>query len=102
MTITELRKRQENGYKIEYIQNLPEDKIIIALVPDSRKAFLVIKAPTCENTGHLILRPITKLSETNDIEYSSVNTLLLDDGVKILALNSLADFKDIEGACYYN
>lgn len=102
MAITELRNGQENGYEVKYIQSLPEDKIIIALVPNSRKAFLVIEAPTYENTGHLILRPITKLSETNDIEYSSVNTLLLDDGVKILALSSLADFKDIEGACYYN
>lgn len=102
MAITELRNGQKNGYKIEYIQNLPEDKIIIALVPGSCKAFLVIKDPTYKNTGHLVLRPITKLGETNDIEYSSVNTLLLDDGVKVLALSSLADFKDIEDAYYYN
>lgn len=98
MTITELRNGKENGYKVEFVETFPKDKIIIALHSDTATAFLVTKANNYEEGQGLDLFPIKHLEETNRWEYTTEKELLNDSGFKILALNTLEDIGKIEQA----
>ena len=101
MTITELRNGEENGYKVEFVENLPKDKIIIALHDDTATAFLVTRANGYECNKGLDLHPITHFEKTNRLEYTTEKALLNDSGFKILALNTLEDIGKISGAWVY-
>jgi hypothetical protein len=102
MTITELRSGEENGYKVEFVESFPKDKIIIALCDYSATAFLVTKADDYKESKGLNLLPIAHLEKTNRSEYTTEKELLNDSGFKILALNTLEDIGKIEQAWAYS
>ena len=102
MAITELRNGKENGYKVEFVETLPKDKIIIALHSDTATAFLVTKANNYECNKVLRLHPITDFDETGIVEYITEQELLNDSELEILALNTLSDIKEIKSAWAYS
>lgn len=102
MSITELRNGKENGYKVEFVESLPKDKIIIALHDDTATAFLVTRANNYECNKGLDLLPITHFEKTNRLEYTTEKELLNESGFKILALNSLEDIGKIEQAWVFS
>lgn len=102
MDITELRYGKEDGYKVQFIDELPKDKIIIALHEASTRAFLVIMTERYDINKTLELFPITHFEYTNRLaEYTTEETLLQDTGFKIYALNNLGDFQKIKNAWAY-
>ena len=103
MSIIELRNGEENGYKVEFIETLPKDKIIIALHSGSATAFLVTMANSYDKQQKgLDLLPITHFENTNRLEYTTEKELLNDKDFKILALNTLEDIGKIEQAWAYS
>lgn len=102
MSITELRNGKENGYKVQFVESLPKDRIIIALHSNTATAFLVTKASNYERDKGLDLHPITDFKGTNTIKYITEQELLKDSEFKILALNTLGDTKEIEQAWAYS
>ena len=103
MEVIELRYGKEDGYKVQFINELPKDKIIIALHSERGIAFLVTKTNSYKTNKGINIVPITQFEETNKLtEYTAEETLLQDSGFKVYALDTLDDFKKIKGAWYYD
>ena len=102
MEVIELRYGKEDGYKVQFINELPKDKIIIALHDGSATAFLVTKTNSYKTNKGINIIPITQFAKTNELaEYTAEETLLQDTGFKIYALDTLDDFKKIKSAWAY-
>lgn len=102
MTITELRNGKNGGYKVEFVESFPENRIIIALHSNTATAFLVTRANNYDENQGLDLLPIKRFDKTNRLEYTTEQKLLNDNEFKILALNTLEDIGKIEKAWAYN
>ena len=102
MAITELRNGKANGYKVQFVESLPEDKTIIALHSNTATAFLVAKSNNYEWDKELVLYPITDFEKTSEAKHMKESELLNDSEFKVLALNALSDIKEIRSAWAYS
>ena len=102
MEVIELRYGKEDGYKVQFIDELPKNKIIIALHSKSTTAFLVTQANNYQCNKGLDMLPITQFEKTNRLERTTEKELLQDSGFKIYALDNLGDFQKIRDASFYH
>lgn len=104
MSITELRYGKEDGYKVSFINNLPQDNIVIALHSGTATAYIVMKAYNYESDEkgiHLV--PITKFKKSDvHWETTTESKLLKDTEFKVYSLTSLADLGKMDDAWCYN
>lgn len=102
MEVIELRYGKEDGYKVQFIDELPKNKIIIALHSKTNTAFLVTQANNYQCNKHLDIFPITQFEKTNRLEHTTEEELLQDSDFKIYALDNLGDLQKIKDAYFYN
>ena len=72
MEVIELRYGKEDGYKVQFIDELPKNKIIIALHSKSATAFLVTQANNYQCNKGLDMLPITQFEKTNRLEFIKI------------------------------
>ena len=99
-------------YKVQFVDDLPEDKIILLLRGGSGTAYVVDDYKIIDynnKTGQEIYQyhivPVSKMDKQHGFpqdHWMTADEILNNDDWKVLFLDSLADMADIKELCYYN
>lgn len=98
MTISELRygKEDDNGIPVEFVNDIPKDKIIIALNPKLCRAYLINEYD--EDTINMV-RISKGVFSDNKIPKKM---FFKERELKIYQLHHLGEFKDLPNIGYYD
>ena len=111
MSITLGRYGTDENYKVEFVNELPQDKIIIALRSGDCRAFTVTDYRETKSVGRgrgvkeYELRPIQQLDFDHGFTqelHMTAEELLKSDDLQVLFLDTLADLGKVVNAIYYH
>lgn len=112
MSVTLGRLGSDETYKVQFVDDLPEDKIILILRGGDCTAYVVDDYQIIDRnkkTGQEIYRyhiaPVSKMDRQHGFpqdHWMTADEILNNDDWKVLFLDSLADMADIKELWHYN
>ena len=94
MAITELRYGGENSYPVEFIQEFPEDKILIMIHKHKHETYIITDIIKNASVPVALVTPLCCIDQRVNRE-TSVPLMSLFAYYKVLSLSRLSDIRKI-------
>jgi hypothetical protein len=94
MAITELRYGGENSYPVEFVQELPKDKILIIMHKHKHIAYIITDIIKNISIPVAMLTPLCCIDQRVNRE-TSIPLMSLFDYYKVFSLSRLSDIQKI-------
>ncbi len=101
MTIAELRYGGRNSYPVEFITELPEDKILILIHKNKQDVYIITDIINNTRIPVALITPLCCVDKKVNME-SQVPLMSLFDNYKVLSLSHFSDIRKIISSEFYD
>lgn len=100
MAITELRYGGKQSYNVEFVEKIPEDKIVL-LKHKAKEELYILTDITFNGIYQYSITPLCSVKNSKN-RYCHANQINIFEDYEVIALTSLKDFKNIDCLAFCN